>query len=297
MHVQVEHREIFRKRIEPGVIAERSFPAALAWLHVAFQHDVRACRHFQIDRDPFHELDTAPAEKPGQQELVEPFGHRRRGGIRQDRLGTQRHRHLEPLAQALGHAMVLRSTFVALPVHAGRAPVEHLHSVGADVPDAGFRIFGDHQRESDVPSAVLGPCFQDRQLVQRAVALDHFLTRRVFHRLGHQVAQPIEHRQHLERIEHARRHLRRHHLVDVFRHAVERADTQRQAHALGRSEQVGRHGHIEPRGALEEQTGASAGQFAHAIGERRDFEVGIDALANAGEQAALVEVGDEVVEV
>ena len=33
--------------------------------------------------------------------------------------------------------------------------------------------------------------------------------------------QPIEHRQHLEGVEHARGHLRRHHLVDVLRHRVE----------------------------------------------------------------------------
>ena len=154
---QMEHRKIVGERIEAGVIAERPFAAPLARLDVAFEHDVRARRHLEIDRDRLHQLDAPAAEKPGEQQLVEPFGHRRRRRIREDRLGAQRHRHLEPLAQPLGDAMVLRAALVPLPVHAGRAAVEHLHPVRADVAHAGFRILRDDERQRDVAAAVLGP--------------------------------------------------------------------------------------------------------------------------------------------
>ena len=125
----MEDRKVFGERIEARVIAERALPPPLARLDVALEHDVRAGRHLEIDRHGLHELDPAPAQKAGQQQLVEPFGHRRGRGIRQDRLGAQRHGHLETLAQPLGDAMVLRAALVPLPVHAGRAAVEHLHAV------------------------------------------------------------------------------------------------------------------------------------------------------------------------
>ena len=72
-------------------------------------------------------------EKPAEQQLVEPFGHRRGRAVRQHRLGAERDRDVEPLAEPLGDAVVLRAALVPLPVHAGRAAVEHLHAVGADV--------------------------------------------------------------------------------------------------------------------------------------------------------------------
>ena len=74
-------------------------------------------------------------------------------------------------------------------------------------------------------------------------------------------------------------------------------DAQRQAHPLGRAEQVGRHRHVEACRALEQQPRTAAGQLAHAVGHGGNLEVGTDALANAREQTAPVEIGDEVVEV
>ena len=89
-------------------------------------------------------------QEAAEQQLVEPFGHRRGRAVRQHRLGAERDRDLEPLAQPLGDAVVLRAALVPLPVHAGRAAVEHLHAVGADVAHAGLGILREHQRQRDV---------------------------------------------------------------------------------------------------------------------------------------------------
>jgi hypothetical protein len=95
---------------------------------------------------------------------------------------------------------MLGAALVTLPVHAGRAAVVNLHAVGADVPHAGLRIFREDQRERDERAAVVGPAFQNRQRIERAVAIDDLVTRRVLHRLRHQVAQAADHRQHLQRV-------------------------------------------------------------------------------------------------
>src|SRR5437762_3520343 len=55
-------------------------------------------------------------------------------------------------------------------MHASRAAIEHLHAIRPDVAHPGFGIFGEHQRQRDEPAAVLGPAFQNRQLVESAVA-------------------------------------------------------------------------------------------------------------------------------
>ena len=121
-------------------------------------------------RDALHQLDPPSRQKAAEQQLVEPFGHRRGRAVRQHRLGAERDGDFEPPPEPLGDAVMLRAALVPLPVHAGRAAVEHLHAVGADVAHAGFRISGEHQRQRDVTAAVLRPAFQDRQLVERAVA-------------------------------------------------------------------------------------------------------------------------------
>jgi len=102
---------------------------------------------------------------------------------------------------------------------------------------------------------------------------------------------------HLEGVHDAGRHLRRHQLVDLFREVVERLHAKRKAHALVRAVQVGDCGNIEAGGLLEQQCRTAAGRFASAIGHRRDLEIGAHHFRHAREQAPLVEVGDEVVEV
>ena len=139
-------------------------------------------------RHALDHLDAATGQEAAEQQLVEPLGHRRGGAVGQHRLRAERDRDLEPLPQPLGDAVVLRAALVALPVHAGRAAVEHLHPVGADVAHAGLGILGEDQRQGDEPAAVVGPALEDRQLVERAVAPDDLLAGRVLDRLRHQVA-------------------------------------------------------------------------------------------------------------
>ena len=119
------------------------------------------------------------------------------------------------LPEPLRHAVMLRAALVPLPVHARRPVVEHLHPVRADVALAGLRILREHERKRDVGTAVVRPAGQDRQLVQRAVALHDLLAWRVLHRLRHQIAEPADHRQHLQRVHDPLGHLRRHQLVDL----------------------------------------------------------------------------------
>ncbi len=192
---------------------------------------------------------------------------------------------------------MLRAALVALPVHSCRAAVEHLHAVRADVPHAGFWIFRENQRERDVSAAIVRPAFQDRQTIQRAIAVDDFMTRRVLHRPRHQVAQPSDHRQHLQRVQDAFGHLRRHELVDLLGQIVECLHAEREAHTLVRSVQVRSDRNIVAGWSFEQQCRTTAGDLARAIGDGRDLEVGAHRLHDAREEAAFVEIGDEVVEI
>src|SRR6185503_16995017 len=110
-------------------------------------------------------------------------------------------------------------------------------------------------------------------------------------------AQPPDHRQHLQRVHDAGRHLRRHQLVDLFRKIVERFHAERQAHALDRPVDVRRHRDVAARRLLEQQRRAAAGQLAHAIGDGGYLEIRTHWLGDAREELPLVEVGDEVVEI
>ena len=248
-------------------------------------------------RDAFHHLDPALREKAAEDQLVEPFRHRRGRAVRQHRLRAERDGHVEPMAEPLGDPVVLRAALVPLPVHAGGAAVEHLHAIGADVPHAGLGIFGEHQRQRDESSAVFGPALEDRQLVERAVSTNDFLARRILDRLRHQIAQPAHHRQHLERVHDAFGHLRRHELVDFRGEIVERLDAERQAHAFERSEHVAGDRHVEPGGLLEQQRRTAARHLARAVGDGGDLEIRADRLVDARQQLALVEIGEEIVEV
>ena len=293
----VEDREVVGQRVEARVIAERPLAATLAGLDVALDHDLRVRRHLEVDRDGLDEVHARAPEEAREQQLVEPLGHRRGRGVGHRRVRPDRHRHLEPPAEPLGHAVVLRAALVPLPVHARRAAVEHLHAVHADVAHARLGVLRDHEREGDEPAAVLRPAAQHRQLVERGVAPDHLLAGRVLHDARHQVAQPPHHRQHLHRVEEARRHLRRHQLVDLAGDLVERGHAEGEAHPLHRAEDVGRHRHVEPGGPLEEERRPAARRLGHAVGHGRDLQVGAHLLADARQLAFLIEHGEESVQI
>ena len=294
---QMEHRKVVRLGIEAGVVAERTFPPALTRLDVAFEDDVSARGDVQVVRHALHHLDAASGEKASKEQFVQAFRHGGGGAICQDRLGAERDGNVEATAEAFGHAVMLRTAFVALPMHAGRSRVEHLHPIGADVSHACFRILGEDKRQRDVRAAVLGPAFQDRQAVERSVPPNDFLAGSVLDGLRHQIAQAADNRQHLERVHDALWHLRREERVDLRREVVERLHAERQAHALERSEYVGRDRHVEARWPLEEERRPTLRHLASSVGHCRDFEVGADRLANPDEQHPLREVGQKLVEV
>ena len=279
------------------MIAEGPFPAALAGFDVSFEHDVRAGRNFEIHGHALHQVDAPAREEAAEQQFVETFRHRRGGAVREHRFRAQRHGHFEPLSETLRHAVVLRSAFVPLPVHPGRAAVEDLHAVGADIAHAGLWIFREHQRKGYVSAAVLGPALQDRQRIERPVAIDDFVAGGILYRPRHEIAQAADHRQHLQRVHDACRHLRRHELVDLLREIVERAHTEREAHALVRSVHIRCDRDVVTRRTLEEQRGPSARQLARAVGDGGDLEIRADRLGDAPKQFALVKIREKIIQV
>ena len=258
---------------------------------------MRAGRDFESDGDTGHHLDAAPRQESGEQQLVDPFRHRRRRAVREHRLRTEGDGDLKTAAKTLRDAVMLRPALVALPVHRGRAAVEHLHPVRPDVAHSGFGILGEYQWKRNELAGVLRPAFQDRQRIECAVTLHDLMAGRVPYRFRHQVAQAPHHRQQFQRVHDALRHLRRHELVDLPGQIVEPVHAERETHPLDRSVQVGRDRDVESRRLLEQQRRPAARHLARAIRHRRDLEVGADRLGDAGEQAAAIEIGDEVVEV
>ncbi len=83
-------------------------------------------------------------------------------------------------AFALVAARLPRSVLVLLPVHSGRAPVEHLHPVHADVGLAARRIPRDDERHRHEWSGVLRPARQHRKRgeIHRVAGQHDLLARR-----------------------------------------------------------------------------------------------------------------------
>ena len=186
---------------------------------------------------------------------------------------------------------MLSAAFMPLPVHPGRPTIEHLHPIGADVALTGFRVPGEHEWKRDVRTAIVGPARQNRQVVQRAVALHNLVTRGVLDRLRHQVAEAADHRQHLKGVHDALGHLRRHQLVDLAREVIERFHTERQTDSLHRAVHVRSNRDIEAGRLLEEQRRTTARRLAGAIDHGRDLEIGADRIGDAREQLAALEIG------
>ena len=61
----VKHRVLLFHGVEARVIAERTLPAQFVQFHVAFEHDLRMRRNFQVHGFALHHLDRlAGAENP-----------------------------------------------------------------------------------------------------------------------------------------------------------------------------------------------------------------------------------------
>jgi hypothetical protein len=159
------------------------------------------------------------------------------------------------------------------------------------------RILREHERERDVAPTIVRPALEDGKLVERAIAADNFLARRILDRPRHQIAQTIDHGEHPERIEHAAGDFRRRELFDLPREVVQAAYAERHADALHRAEQVDRDGNIEARRTFEEQRGPAAGRLRHAVRQRADLQIGADRIRNPRQLSLDVERGNEFVEI
>ena len=82
--------------VEAGVVAKRSLGAELVEIHVAFEHDLRMRRHFEIHRLALHQLHRLAPQEAGDDVLL---NLRRRGhdrGERRCRIGPDRNCDLQP---------------------------------------------------------------------------------------------------------------------------------------------------------------------------------------------------------
>jgi hypothetical protein len=82
-----------------------------------------------------------------------------------------------------------------------------------------------------------------------------------------------------------------------FARSSQRVDAEREAHAGVRAVDVRGDRHVVASGALEQQRRPAVRRLADAVGHGGDFEVGAHRVGDARQQLALVEVGEEVVEV
>ena len=167
----MKNRVILDRGVKSGVIAERSFRPRLPRLHITFEHEINVGRNFQIVRLAFHQLDRFLAQKPGEENFIQPIRQRRGGGKSISGIATDRDRDRHPFVAFVVTLAVTRSDFVHLPMHAGRAVVVNLHAIHPEVAFAGFRIARMHIRQRDEASAILRPAFQDRKIEKREFVL------------------------------------------------------------------------------------------------------------------------------
>ena len=159
----MEDRERLGRGVVAGVVAERAFLPDLVLVDVALEHDLGVRGNLDADGHSLDELDRLAAEEAGHHELVDVLRQRRAGRVRGDRVEAERDGDLDA---AVGRERVGAAVLVDLPVHEGRAPVDDLHPVHADVAAAGLRVVRDDGRERDERRRVAGPAALDRELRQ-----------------------------------------------------------------------------------------------------------------------------------
>ena len=162
----MEHGIILDRGVIAGVIAERPFRAHFARLHITFQDKVHIGRHIEIDGLALYQFDRFPSQKSGEQNFVEAVGQRRGRGKGIGGVAAEGDGDRHPFVAFVIAFAVTRPHLVDLPVHRGRALVENLHAIHADVARAGFRIARVHIRERDETAAVFWPAFQDRKIAK-----------------------------------------------------------------------------------------------------------------------------------
>ena len=281
-------------RVVAGVVAERALHADLALLDRPLEDDLGVGRHVEVDRLRLDQLDRLAAEEAREHELVDVLRQRRARGVRGDRVEPERDGDRD---RSVGGEIVGASVLVDLPVHVGRARVDLLHPVHADVADARVRVLRDHRRQRDERRRVAGPAALDREQVEvDVVAGEHDLLagaardglrQRVGDRLqllqaAHLVDEPLR-RLHLE------------HVLELRRDVVEPLDAERQAHPPLGAELVDQERVLRALRLLEQERRPAG--LDRAVDDLRDLEVGIDLGGDANELTLVLEQANPLAQV
>ncbi|OPZ81423.1 MAG: hypothetical protein BWY76_03038 [bacterium ADurb.Bin429] len=171
----MEDGVVVRQRVVSGVVAERSFPAALAGVHVALDDEISVGGHLQVVRQALHHLHRLAAQEAGEDHLVNAFRQRRGGSVGDGRVAAHRHRYRHARALPLVRRVVPGAGLVNLPVHAGGAGIEDLHAIHAAVAPSRFWIAGKDHRQREEGAAVLRPAGHHRQPAQVGWVHRHLL--------------------------------------------------------------------------------------------------------------------------
>jgi hypothetical protein len=190
-----------------------------------------------------------------------------------------------PVRGQVVHAAVL----VQLPVHRGRALVELLHPVHADVARPGVRVVRDHGRQRDERRGVARPAVLDRKQVEVHVVPgeNHVVMSGARDRLRARVRDRLQLLQAAHLVDEPLGRLHLEHRAELGGRVVEARDPEREAHAALGAELVDEQGLGSALRLLEEQGGPVR---AHrAVDDLRYFEVRIDLGGHANELAVALE--------
>ncbi len=282
-------------RVVPRVVAERALDADVVTRDRPLEHDLRVRRHFEVDRLAPHELDRLPAQEAGEHELVEMMRKRSRGSV--GRHGVESDRHRDRDLAVVRREQVRPSVLVHLPVHEGRAAVDYLHPIHADVADTGRRILRDDRRQRDERRRVARPAALDRKRgeVDPVALEDHLLADALRDRLRERVRDRLQLQEALHLLDDPLRRLHVEHVAELRRRVVQLVDAECHAHAALGAELVDEERVLRAL-RLFEQERRPAG-LHDAIRDLRDLEVGIDLRCDPAELARALEERDPVAEI
>ncbi len=282
-------------RVVPGVVAERPLDADVVTRHGPLEHDLGVCRHLEVDRLAAHQLDRIPAEEAREHELVEVVRKRRAGGVGGDGVEPDRDRDRD--SPVLGREQVGAAVLVHLPVHEGRAPVDDLHAIHADVADSRVRVLRDDRGERDERRGIARPAALDRQQPEvDVVALeDDLLARALRDRLRHGVGDRLELEQALHLLHDPLRRLHVEHVAELGRRVVELLDAESEAHAPLAAELVDQERILRPFRVLEQERRPA--RLDDAVDDLGDLEVGVDLGGDAPKLALALEERDPLAEI
>ena len=182
-------------------------------------------------------------------------------------------------------------------MHEGRAPVDLLHPVHADVASAGSGVVRDHRGQGDERRRVVRPAGLDRERVQvNVVAGEHdLLAGAAAHRLRPRVGDRLQLQQPLGLLDQALGRLHLEHVGELLTDVVEPLDAEGEAHAPLRAELVDQQRVVAALRVLEQQRRPAG--FHGAVDDLGDLEVWVDLSGNPDELSFALEQGDPCAEV